>query len=69
MEDYCIDIMIGKGQRQNPSVLNFKVHFSRSYNESRAFDSSIKGSLWCFTQIGILQHEELKKIIENSSKS
>lgn len=57
MEDYCIDIMIGKGSRcqVRPSGIA-KVHAGRSDDPGRTFDGTSAGSFWNDPSSGILYH-------------
>ena len=55
MEDYCIDIMIGKGASARFHPLGFAAfYFGRCDYKSRHADGTIAGSIWCDPPFGIL---------------
>ena len=68
MEDYCIDIMIGKGLQcqVRPSGIT-EVHTGRSDDPGGTFDSTSAGSLRMIHHLEFYTIEELQQIIMHSA--
>ena len=47
MEDYALDIIIGKGPAAK-SIRFAEIYTYRSDNKSRTFDSTVKRQIWCY---------------------
>ena len=54
MEDFAIDVMIGKGAAARSIRLDLPHYFDRSDNQSRHADSTVKRSVWCGKSSGVL---------------
>ena len=65
MEDYAIDIMIGKGaSATNYSSGSSQIHPGRGNYKGWSSDSTVKGQIWCGSSSGILYGtDELTTII------
>ncbi len=54
MEDFFLDIIIGKGDEAKYPYRLTSIHFGRCNNASWQLNRSTKGSIWCALKIRIL---------------
>ena len=67
MEDYALDIIIGKGPAAKSIRIDLPKFTYRSDNKSRTFDSTVKGQIWCYKRLELYTVEEIKEIVKRSA--